>query len=65
MANLNWETGKHKQKTKYLREQRNINHFRDQKAENKFQSNIGNKETPANMLRKQGIPLRGGGGGGS
>ena len=34
MDNLNW--GK---KTKYLREQRNINHFRDHKAETKFGSN--------------------------
>ena len=32
-------------KTKYLRQQENINHFRDQKAENKFGSNFGNKET--------------------
>ena len=38
MANLNWGT-----KTKYLGEQGNINHFRDQKAENKFTSSFREK----------------------
>ena len=33
MANLNWG------------EQGNINHFRDQEAENKFRTNFGNKGT--------------------
>ena len=34
-------------KTKYLREQGNINHFRDEKAENKLGSNFGIKGTRA------------------
>ena len=35
--------------TKYLREQGNINNFRDQRAGNKFESNFGNKGTQANF----------------
>ena len=35
--------------TKFLTEQGNINNFRDQKAENKFESNFGNKGTQANF----------------
>ena len=32
-----------------IRKQRNTNHFRDQKTENKFGSNFGNKGTQANF----------------
>ena len=40
MANLKWETGE--QRFKFLGVQENINHFRDQKAANKFGSNFRN-----------------------
>ena len=49
ITNLNWGTN-----TKYLAEQENINHFRDQNAENKFGSNLGNKGTEANFYRNKG-----------
>ena len=48
IANLNWGTCRGA-KTKYLREQCNINYFKDQKAENKFGRNFANKETQADF----------------
>ena len=35
--------------TKYLKEQEIINNFRDQKAGNKFESDMGNKGKQANF----------------
>ena len=35
--------------SKYFREQGNKNNFRDQKAGNKFESNLGNTGTQANI----------------
>ena len=49
MANLNWGT-----MSKYFRKEGNRNNFRDQKAGNKFESNLGNKGTQAKIYRKQG-----------
>ena len=46
MDNLNRGT-----KTKYLRQEGNMNHFRDQNAGNKSEINLGNTETQANFLK--------------
>ena len=47
MTNLNWGTGE--QIAKYFREQGHKNNFGDQKDGNKFESNLGNKGTQANI----------------
>lgn len=48
--------GNRETKTKYLMEQRNINHYRDQKAENKFESNFGKREHIFKGKREHGLP---------
>ena len=45
--------------SKYFRKQVKKNNVRDQKGGNKFESNVGNKGTQANILREQGHPLGG------
>ena len=47
MATLNLGTGEQRQNI--LKEQGKINHFRDQKAENKLGSNFGKKGTQPNF----------------
>ena len=49
MANVNWETGEQCQNILGNKDKINKNGFRDQKAGNKFESNLENTGTQASM----------------